>query len=192
MSHDAHENPDFLRSLVDSYPPMRLSRHHLRPLLSVALVVGCASTTAPGPRLEPELFFDGQTFGEGVLEFRDGSIARRFEVESRGVRSGQEIAIEQSLRFDDGETRARRWTLTKTDHDRYRGTLTEASGPVRARRRDGVLTLSYALATVPLGRMRQTLTLQPGGRQVINEGQVRVLGVVVRRMYEVIEIVSLD
>lgn len=159
-------------------------------LLSATLSAACAHAPADGPGLEPELFFAGATLGRGVLEHRDGSIARRFEVESRGRASAQGVAIEQTIEFDDGETRTRRWTLTKTGPDTYRGTLTEASGPVRARRRDGTLTLSYRLATVTFGRMRQSLTLDASGRRVINEGTVRVLGIVVRRMHEVIDIVD--
>jgi len=169
---------------------MRSTPRLLTPLLSVALLAACAHAAAPGPSLAPELFFNGETFGRGVLEYRDGSVARRFEVESRGRASEQGIAIDQKIEFDDGEARTRRWTLTKTGPDTYRGTLTEASGPVRAKRRDGALTLSYRLATVPFGRMRQSLTLQAGGRRIINEGTVRVLGIVVRRMHEVIDLVD--
>ncbi len=162
---------------------------HLARLLAVAgvLHLGCASSGEPAPTLAPELFFAGSTHGRGVLERRDGSVARRFEVESRGQATAEGVVIDQRIRFDDGERRERRWCLIKTGPDRYRGTLTEASGRVRARRRDGALRLSYRLATVPFGRMRQSLRLEADGARVINEGNVRVLGIVVRRMHEIIE-----
>lgn len=169
---------------------MRFTLSRSALLLSAALSAACAHAPAEGPSLALERFFAGETLGRGVLEYRDGSIARRFEVQSQGRASAQAVAIEQTIEFDDGETRTRRWTLTRTGPDTYRGTLTEASGPVRARRRDGALTLSYRLATVTFGRMRQSLTLDASGRRVINEGTVRVLGIVVRRMHEVIDIVD--
>ena len=139
--------------------------------------------------MHPEVFFGSEALGRGVLVRRNGSIARGFEVKSTGRESARgDFVLDQTIRFDDGEVQTRRWTLTKTSAHRYRGTLTDASGPVRATTDHSVLSLSYRLAGVPLARVQQVLYLQPGGQTIINEGTVRILGIRVRRLHEVIEI----
>lgn len=160
-------------------------------LFAVACRGGRNTEPPHGPALRPEVFFDGQTLGRGVLVFRDGSIHRRFEVSSRGTASGSGgFEIEQTIRFDDGEARTRRWTLTPTSSHEYRGTLSDASGSVRATIEGGVLSISYRIAETRFARMKQVLYLQPGGKTAINTGTVRVLGIAVRRVHEVIEITA--
>ena len=69
---------------------------------------------------------------------------------------------------------------------RYEGTLTDSSGTVRAETIGSVLKIRYPLKDVPFGSMEQFLYLQPDGRTVVNVGTVRVMGVTVRRLHEVI------
>ena len=161
----------------------------LASLFSVACSGGRGTQAPHDPVLRPEVFFEGQTIGRGVLVFRDGTVDRRFEVSSCGIKSGSgDVDIEQTIRFDDGEVRTRRWTLEQTSAHEYRGTLSGASGPVRATAKDGVLSISYRMSGTAFARMKQSVYLQPGGQAAINTGTVRVLGVVVRRLHEVIEI----
>ena len=147
---------------------------------------------APEAGVRPEEMFAGVTCGRGVLTHADGGAPRGFTVRSTGERARSTgegtsggFVLDQTIRFDDGERRERRWVLRADGPRRYRGTLTEASGPVRARVGGDTLTLAYPLAGVPLGRMEQTLTLGADGR-VANIGTARVAGVPVRRLSETI------
>ena len=133
----------------------------------------------------PAEMFGGIVCGRGVLTHADGSRPRPFAVRSEGRRAGDGLVLHQTIVFEDGETRERRWVLWPNGPARYRGTLTEASGPVRARVGGKTLTLAYALDGLPLGRMRQRLTLRPDGR-VDNQGTASIAGLPVRRLTEVI------
>ena len=162
----------------------------VRPL-SLLLLAACAGLPAvpdapPDPRVRPGALFGGLTCGAGVLTHADGTSPRPFTVASRGAPAGDGLVLNQTIRFDDGEVRTRRWALQPDGPRTYRGTLTEASGDVRAQVGGDRLTLSYPLAGVPLGRMTQVLTLRADGG-VDNRGTARVAGVVVRRLEERIE-----
>ena len=157
-------------------------------LVLLLALFGCAGLPAvpdapPDPRVRPGALFGGATCGAGVLTHADGTTPRPFTVESRGAPAGEGLILDQTIRFDDGEVRERRWTLQPDGARTYRGTLTEASGDVRAQVGGNRLTLSYPLAGVPLGRMTQVLTLRADGG-VDNVGTARVAGVPVRRLRE--------
>ncbi|WP_272945612.1 DUF3833 family protein [Parvularcula oceani] len=151
----------------------------------------CASPSSsaplapPLPGARPEAMFDGRHCGRGVLAKADGAEPRRFAVVSEGERAGEGLRLVQTIRFEDGETRERVWTLRPEGEgdQRYTGTLTEASGPVRAAVSGPTLRLTYPLAELPLGRMTQHLTVQPDGT-VTNTGTVTLAGFPVRRLTE--------
>ena len=68
----------------------------------------------------------------------------------------------------------------------YVGTLSDASGPVRATVSGNTMSLSYPMKRRGF-RMNQLLTLQPGGRTLLNRASVRLLGVTVARITERID-----
>ena len=157
------------------------------PLLALALA-GCAQGAALSafdgtrPELRPELFFLGETRGEGVLDTSFGS-PKRFQVTSTGRAIPGGIAVEQVIRWSDDKVDRRRWTLRAVAPGRYRGVLSDAAGPVSAEVRGHALRLRYLLRR-PGVTMEQHLYLQPDGRSLRNEGTVRALGIVVARLSE--------
>ena len=159
----------------------------------VVLAVGCTSglpDAPPNPAARPGALLSGVLCGDAVLTKPGGAVADRMVVTSRGAASGGGLVLDQTIRSADGETATRRWVVRPDGPDTYRGTLTgdeavAASGAVRARVAGDALRIRYPVAGVPFGRMEQVLTLRADGT-IGNVGTVRVLGVPVRRLTEVI------
>lgn len=159
---------------------------------TLLMLAACASSgpmgTATGLVMAPEVFFDGPTRGRGVLVYPGGQEDRRLTVTSTGQMTADgTFVLSQLIRFDDGSEEQRVFRIRKRADGAYTGSLDGARGPVTIETEGAVMRLNYALEAVPLGRMEQYLYLQPDGRTVINEGTVRVLGVTVRRLHEIIE-----
>ena len=157
------------------------------PLLALALGSCNVGTVLPADaaaRFDPIAFFEGRTRGEGTLH---RVLARdlRITVDSSGRRDGRGgLVLDQAIREGDKPARLRRWVMHPAGPNRYRGALTDAVGPVE-------MTIAGPRATVRY-RMRgglaveQQLALQPGGRVVLNELNVRRMGMRVARLDETI------
>ena len=76
------------------------------------------------------------------------------------------ITLDQTIREGSKPPRQRRWVLRQTSPTTLAGTVTDTPGPIRGRMKNGRLHLNYTMK----GGMKaeQVLTLQPGGRVVIN------------------------
>lgn len=162
---------------------------------SIAVVLcGClgrfqvAETPAATPAFRPEVFFDGATHGDGMLDVR-GRAGRRFTVASTGhlERDGGrdgDFVLDQVIRFADGEVQRRTFRMHPLDAERYTGSLTGASGPVTARAGGNSFHLRYAMGRA--SSMEQWIYLQPDGRTAFNRATVRVLGAPVAHLSETI------
>ncbi len=120
-----------------------------------------------------------------MLETASGAPSQRFAVVGHGrVLPDGRFELDQTVTFDGRPPRERTWIMSRLDPHHYVADLTDASGPVRADAYGDLFHLRYRVEGVPLGTMEQWLYLQPDGRTVMNEGVVRVAGVVVRRLSE--------
>lgn len=140
---------------------------------------------APQPVFDPVAFFTGRTHGEGTLERRFGG-GRRLTVEGTGAAGADgAFQLDQTITWDDGSTETRRWVLHRVGDGRYAATLSDASGEVDAEVTGNLFHLRYRIRQ-PRVYMEQWLYLQPGGRTVLNQAQVTVLGVPYARLSETI------
>lgn len=169
-----------------------------RPLLwlvaavgAAGLLGGCAQALAPSafdggsPEFRPEAFFAGSTHSSGVLQNRSGEPTHRFRVEGQGeVLADGSLRLEQRVSFQGAAPQVRTWVLRRVDAHRFRATLTDAAGPVRAEAHGDLLHLEYPMQSPFGGWMEQWMYLQPDGLTVLNEATVRVFGVVVARISE--------
>jgi hypothetical protein len=165
-----------------------------RPLVAAALaalLAGCASALPPqafegqGPEMRPERFFAGRTTSFGVLETRAGAPTDWLRVEGAGrTEPDGSFRLDQTVRWGKRHGGPRTWTLRRLDEHRYDGTLTDASGPVRAQAYGRLFHLRYPMKGAPGLSMEQWLYLQEDGRTVLNEATVTLLGVVVARLSE--------
>ena len=157
----------------------------IRMLLFSILVAGCsAPAPAAPPTFDPLAFFTGPSRGEGTLKvMTKPSVPIRVESEGRPDGKGG-IVLDQTIREGSKPPRQRRWVLRQTSPTTMTGTITDNPGPVSGRLDGNRLLLTY---TMKKGlKAEQVLTIQPGGRSVVNRMTVRKLGIPVAHVNEVI------
>ena len=152
--------------------------------LSLALAGCTASAPARAPTFDPLAFFTGASRGEGTLR-----IMTKPEVQIRVTSMGKPdgkggIILDQTIREGAKPARQRRWVLTPTSPSTMTGTITDNPGPVRGRIDGNRLLLNY---TMKGGlKAEQILTIQPGGRTLVNRMTVPKFGLAVAHVDEVI------
>ncbi len=107
------------------------------------------------------------------------------QVESMGRPDGKGgITLDQTIKEGSKPARKRRWVLRRTSPTTMTGTITDNPGPVTGRLDGNRLLLSYTMK----GGLKavQVLTIQPGGRSLINRMTVRKFGLTVARVEELI------
>ncbi len=157
----------------------------IRMLFLSLVLAGCgAPAPAAPPTFDPLAFFTGTSRGEGTLKvMTKPSVPIR--VESQGRLDGKGgIILDQTIREGTKPARQRRWVLRPTSPTTMTGTITDNPGPVRGRLDGNRLLLNY---TMKGGlKAEQVLTIQPGGRSLINRMTVRKFGLPVAHVKEVI------
>lgn len=149
----------------------------------LALILFAAPASA---QFRPDVFFQGRTRGEGTVKVVASSRPRALAVRSVGrVMPDGELVLDQAIRID-GKPSTRTFRIRRAADGAYVGTLSDASGPVRATVSGNTMRLSYPMKRAGF-RMNQLLTLQPGGRTVLNQAAVRLMGVTVARIEERID-----
>ena len=155
-------------------------------LLAPTLLALAQPAAAATPAFRPDLFFEGRTRGTGTVTTLTSSRPRMLAVEGTGrILADGTLVLDQSVRMD-GESSRRTFSVRRAADGRWRGMLTDAAGPVEATVAGDTMRLSYRMKKGGM-RMNQTLTLQPGGRVVLNRARVTLLGVTVARIEETIE-----
>ena len=153
---------------------------------SLALT-GC-SVAAPAPAAPPTFnpleFFTGPSRGEGTLKvLTRPSVPLRVESEGRSDGKGG-IILDQIVREGSKPARQRRWVLRATSPTTLTGTITDTPGPISGRLDGDRLLLNY---TMKGGlKTEQVLTIQPGGRSLVNRMTIRKYGIPVAHVDEVI------
>lgn len=145
---------------------------------------------ADGPMFEPERFFAGRTESWGVIEGRGGAPRGRLRTETSGRLDGAILVVDQTLRFDDGETRDRSWRLARRGEHAYLVTATDIVGEGSAERYGRAFKMVYDLQLMPGSRWRtvhasQWLYLMDDGATVLSRLTLSKLGVTVATVSEI-------
>lgn len=134
-------------------------------LLSALLLAASVSAD-----FRPDLFFAGRTRGQGTVSIATSSRPRILSVDGTGrLQTDGSLILSQAVTLD-GKTTQREFTLRRVSPTAWQGTLTDAAGPVRATVSGNRMALAYPMKRGGM-RMQQTLTLQPGGRTVLNRAR---------------------
>jgi hypothetical protein len=80
------------------------------------------------PELDLFEYFAGRTQAWGMFQDRFGEVRRRFKVEITGQRKGDQLILDESFVYDDGETQRRVWTIERLDDHRYQGRADDVVG----------------------------------------------------------------
>ncbi|NNM75719.1 DUF3833 family protein [Sphingomonas sp. ID1715] len=157
-------------------------------LFAVALAGGCggqaAGPASAGAPFDPLVFFAGRTAGEGELKILFKA-AQPIRVQGQGrVEPDGTLVLDQQVRRGDRPVERRQWRMRQLAPGRYRGTLTDASGPVEIESKGSLLAIRYAMK----GGMevRQTLSLDRAGRTAANRMTISKFGVAVAHLNETI------
>ena len=124
----------------------------MRPIAAATLLTlaNCApgppyAVTEPGPAFDPITFFEGASFGLGTIDqlFKE---ERRLRVGSVGHRDADgTLTVEQRIDVKGEHSKTRTWRLRRIGPGRYRGTLTDASGPIEARAIGRAIRIRYPM-----------------------------------------------
>ncbi|MDC0609504.1 DUF3833 domain-containing protein [Vibrio sp.] len=83
------------------------------------------------PDFELFSFFDGQTQAWGMVQDYTGKQTRRFHVDIKGRVNGNQLTLDESFVYHDGETDKRVWTIMKQSDGTYTGTAGDIIGTAK-------------------------------------------------------------
>jgi uncharacterized protein DUF3833 len=133
-------------------------------LLLGCLLAGCHQTREPagaGGPFDPVQFFTGHSSGEAKLHLITGS-TRQVTVDSMGTpdaRGG--LVLDQAISEERKAPRVRRWVLRPNGTNHWKGTLTDAKGPVDVERTPVDVVIRYRMKSGP--QVEQHLKLASPG-----------------------------
>ena len=103
-------------------------------LFILFLVLNNCSTMKPEdykdtePVIKIEEFFQGNVRAWGMLQSRSGEVKRQFVADMKGNFDGQNLILDETFIWNDGEKQERRWTIKKVGDNRYEGTAPDVVG----------------------------------------------------------------
>lgn len=136
------------------------------------------------PHFDVAAFFSGRTEGIGRLKviFRQ---ARTVRVHGSGsIGASRELLLNQIVEQEGKPATRRTWVISALGDDRYGGSLTGATAPIRGNVSGNCLHLELKLRGGLMAE--QWLYLQPGGRVALNQMSIRKMGIQVARLNETI------
>ena len=149
-------------------------------------LAGCApSTPLPADsaaRLDPIAFFTGHTHGNAILQ-KAFSRAVKVRVDSVGRTDGRGgLILDQAIREGSRAPRQRRWLFRSDGHGSYRGSLTDAAGPVEFVVAGPRATIRYRMKNGM--EVEQQLAVQRDPRLLLNRLTVTKFGLRVATLDE--------
>ncbi len=133
------------------------------------------------PELRIEDYFDGHTRAWGLFEDRFGKVRRQFTVDLNGRRDGDELVLDESFVYSDGETDNRVWRIKALGDGRYEGRAGDVDGIATGRAAGNALNWRYRLNlkvgdSTWLVSFDDWMFLQPGG-VMINRAHMSKWGI---------------
>ena len=80
------------------------------------------------PVINIEEYFQGKVKAWGMLLSRSGQVKRQFTADLKGEFDGQNLILDETFIWNDGEKQKRRWTIKKVGDNRYEGTAPDVVG----------------------------------------------------------------
>ena len=104
------------------------------------------------PPFLPERYFARRLEAYGVFVDRFGTIRRQFEVAVSGRQTESGFVLDESFRYDDGESEERRWDVTVLGNGRYEGRCADVVGVARGVCTANMLSWRYSFRLAMYGR----------------------------------------
>ena len=102
--------------------------------LSLILLLNSCSEMKPEyykdtkPIIKIEEYFQGNVRAWGIFQGRSGEVKRQFTAEMKGEFDGQNLILDETFIWNDGEKQERRWTIKKVGDNTYEGTAPDVVG----------------------------------------------------------------
>jgi hypothetical protein len=129
--------------------------------LAIAAVNVASAAAAAPPKLDMIAFFTGRTHGENTMN-QPFVGPTPLIVDSVGRKDGNEFVMIDTVREGKKPVRTRKWIMRESGPSHFKGTLTDATGPVDIAVSGNGAVIRY---TMKGGlKIEQVLELQPGGR----------------------------
>ena len=80
------------------------------------------------PIIKIEEYFQGNVKAWGMLQGRSGEVKRQFVADMKGEFDGQNLIVDETFIWNDGEKQERRWTIKKVGDNKYEGTAPDVVG----------------------------------------------------------------
>jgi len=120
-------------------------------LFTILLVLGGCSSMKPEdyanstPRLDLFDYFSGKTQAWGMFQDRFGQVRRQFKVDIDGLVEGEQLTLNESFVYADGETQRRVWVIDRLDEHRFRGRADDVVGTATGTAYGNALNWRYDL-----------------------------------------------
>jgi Protein of unknown function (DUF3833) len=157
----------------------------VRPGWLGAIGLALATSASGQEPFDPVAFFTGPTRGHGELKEMLGKVKRTQTVSVGRVDKDGWLVLDQKVDVEGDPLRQRQWRLRQVAPGKYRGTLSDAKGPVEA----DVSSHSARIRYMMKGgiKVEQVLTPLQGGRTLDNRATFRKFGMKVATLTERIE-----
>ena len=108
----------------------------MRILISVILILLLTSCSEMKPEdykntkpiIKIEEFFQGNVKAWGMIQGRSGEVKRQFVADMKGEFDGQNLILDETFIWNDGEKQERRWIIKKVGDNKYEGTAQDVVG----------------------------------------------------------------
>ena len=123
------------------------------------------------PPFLPERYFARRLEAYGVFVDRFGTIRRQFEVAVSGRQTESGFVLDESFRYDDGESEERRWDVTVLGNGRYEGRCADVVGVARGVCTANMLSWRYSFR---LAMYSRKVTVRFDDVMVLQAGDILV------------------
>ena len=80
------------------------------------------------PIIKIEEYFQGNVKAWGMLQGRSGKVKRKFVATMKGKFDSQNLILDETFVWSDGEEQKRRWIIKKVGENKYEGTASDVVG----------------------------------------------------------------
>ena len=160
-----------------------MSRKSLRAALAIGAALAAQPSPAAAPVFDPVAFFTGTTEGHGQLK-QAFAATHRTRTRSVGTVQGAMLMLDQTVEEEGAPLRTRHWRLRQVSPGHFRGTISDAVGPVSADVAGPRMTVRYAMKGGL--KVAMTVTVAPGGQSARNAMKVSKFGLTVATLEETI------
>ncbi len=119
-------------------------------LLPPLLITGCGGLhleqyADATPQLDPFAFFPGQTRAWGIVQDWRGRVVRRFDVDIVGSTVDDELVLDETFRYADGENATRQWRIKRGADGTLDGHADDIVGPAEGAYGGNTMRWNYAM-----------------------------------------------